>query len=136
MGRFLTHLVLTGALAVAPVLRVLCYSSCMPELGAMARTMAASDATPECHERDDSHHSAPESDSAPPQDDCMHGGESASSSLSASGKSVGGDRPKLSVISMVAVAQLSVVLSDICRDAQSTPSAGQRLGRFLTPLRI
>ena len=136
MGRFLTHLALTAAVALVPAMRVLCYTSCVPEASPMAETMVASDTTPACHERDDSHHSTPASDSAPLQDDCTHGGESSPSSLSASVRSFGGDGPRVPVFLIVAVPPLSIVLSDVRRDASSTPSTGQRLGLFLTPLRI
>ena len=136
-GRLLIHLALTGALVGAPALRVLCYSSCVVAAGPMAETMAASDATPACHEHDDGrHHSTPESNSAPPQDDCTHGGESSSSGLFASAKSIGGDGSKVLVVSTVAITHLSVVSSDVRPDTPSIPPGSQRLGRFLTPLRI
>ena len=136
MSRLLTHLVLVAAVMLVPALRVLCYGSCVPAPSAMAETGVASQATPECHERDDSHHPSHEPDSAPLQDDCTHGGESSSSGLSASVKSGGGDGPRAPVISMVAVAHFPIVSSDIRRDAPSIPSTGQGLGLFLTPLRI
>ena len=136
MGRLLTHLALTGALVSMPVLRVLCYTACVPESSPMAEQMVASDATPECHEHDEGHHPTPESDSAPLQDDCTHGGESSSSSLSASVKSFGGDGPKVPVVSSVAVTHVSTVSSHIGLDALPIPSTGQQLGLFLTPLRI
>ena len=136
VGRFLIHLVLSGVLVVAPTLRVLCSSSCVLEEGPLADTIAASDATPECHERDGRHDSTPQSGSAPLQDDCTHGGDSSSSSLSASLKSFGGDGPRMPVISTVAVTHVSTVSSDILRDALPIASTGQRLGLFLTPLRI
>ncbi len=136
MRRFLTHSVLVTALVLIPALRVLCYGSCVAEASPMAEQMVASDATPACHERDDRHHSTPESDSAPLEGDCTHGGESSSSSLSASVKSFKGDGPRVPVISPVGVTYLSLVWSDIRRDAHSRTSTGQRLGLFLTPLRI
>ena len=131
MGRFLTHLALTTALMLVPALRVLCDGSCAPEASPMAETTVASDATPECH----SHQSIPESDSMP-QDDCTHGDESSAASLSAWVKSGSADGPKVSVIATVAMAHLSVISSDVRRDTSWIPSAGQRLGLFLTPLRI
>ena len=136
MGRFLTHLALTSALVAAPAMRVLCDTTCLPEASPMAEQMVASDATPECHEHDEGHHPTPESDSAPLQDDCTHGGESSSSSLFASVKSFGGDGPRVPVTSTVAVTHVSTVSSDIGLDALPVPSTGQRLGLFLTPLRI
>ena len=136
MGRFLTHLALTSVLVAAPSMRVLCFTSCVPEASPTAEQMVASDATPECHERDDDHYSTPESDSEPLQDDCRHGGDSSSSSLSASVKSFGGDGPRVPVISAIAVPHVSTVSSDILRDTLPIPSTGQRLGLFLTPLRI
>ena len=132
----LIRLALSGALAVAPTLRVLCYSSCAPEASTMEETMVASNATPECHERDDGHHSTPESDSEPLQDDCTHGGDSSSSSLSAAVKSFGGDAPRMPVFATIAVVHLVIVSSDIGLAASSIPSGDQSLGRFLTPLRI
>lgn len=136
VGRFLIHLVLTGALVLAPTLRVLCYRACVTEASPMVEKMPASDA-PEFHGRHDSHHSSsPESDSAPLEDDCTHGGESSSSSLSASLKSFGGDGIRVLVTSPVAAAHLLIVSSNIHRDIPSIPRTGQLLGLFLTPLRI
>ncbi len=132
MGRFLIHLALTTVLMLVPALRVLCDGSCAPEARPMAETTVASDATPACH----SHQSTSESDSTPPQDDCTHGDESSAASLSAWVKSDGDDGPKVSVIATVAMTHLSVISSDLRRDLSWIPSTGQRLGLFLTPLRI
>ena len=136
VGRFLIHLALSGVLVVAPTLRALCSSSCVLEAGPMAEAMAASDATPACHERDGRHDSTPQSGSAPLQDDCTHGGDSFSSRLFTSAKLVGGDAPRMPVIATIAVVHVSTVSSDILRDALPIPSTGQQLGLFLTPLRI
>ena len=136
VGRFLIHLALSGVLVVAPTLRVLCYSSCLLEAGPMAAdTLVASDATPACHDDDTRHHSPPASDSAPLQDDCTHGGDSFSSRLFTSATLVGGDAPRVPVIVTTAMIHASTA-SDILRDALPIPSTGQRLGLFLTPLRI
>ena len=136
VGRFLTHLALAAALAVVPALRVLCYGSCVSEAGSTAENMVASDATPPCHEPSDNHHSQHESDSAPPPDDCTHGGVSSPAGLSRSVKAVGDDGLGVPVVSAVALAHLSIVSSDIRRDAPPRGSPGQLLGLFLTPLRI
>lgn len=136
MGRFLTHLLLTGALVVVPALRVLCYSSCAPEAIPVAETVVASDATPECHERGESRHSTPETGTSPLPDDCTHGGESSSSSLKASAKLVGGDGPKDPLASTVPFTGLPVVLSDVRWDVLPVRPSVRSLGPFLTPLRI
>ncbi len=136
MSRLLTSLVLTGALVGAPALRVLCYSSCVLDVDPMAKQMIASDATPECHQRDEGHHSTPASDSSPLQDECTHSGESSSSSLNASVKFVGGDGPRVPSVSTVPPAHLSIASSDPRRESPPIPATGQRLGLFLTPLRI
>ena len=135
MGRFLIHLALSGVLVVAPTLRVLCYSSCVLEEGPMADTIAASGATPECHDRDRLD-STPESGSVPLQDDCTHGGDSSSSGLLTSAKLVGGDAPRMPVIATIALVHLAIVSSDIRRHSPSRPSGDQLLGRFPTPLRL
>lgn len=136
VGRFLTHLVLAAALAVVPALRVLCYGSCVSEAGSMAENMMVPHATPACHEPSDNHLPRHESDSAPPPDDCTHGGVSSPSGLSTSVKSVGGDGPRVPVVLTFALAHLSIISSDIGRDAPPRRSTGQLLGLFLTPLRI
>ena len=136
VGRFLTHLVLAAALAVVPALRVLCYGSCVSAAGSMTENMVASDATPACHEPSDNHHPQHESDSAPPPDDCTHGGVSSPSGLSTSVKSVGGDGLGVPAVSTFALALLSLISSDIRRDAPTRRNTGQLLGLFLTPLRI
>ena len=136
MGRFLTHLLLTAVLVVAPALRILCYGSCAPDAIPTAETVTASGATPECHERDESHHSTPETGHSPLPDDCTHGGESSLSSLKASAKLVGGDGPRDPLASTVSSAGLTVVLSDVRRDAPPVRPSVQSLGLFLTPLRI
>ncbi len=136
VGRFLIHLVLAAALAVVPALRVLCYGSCVSEAGSMAENMVASDATPACHEPSDNHHPQHESDSAPPPDDCTHGGVSSPSGLSTSVKSVGGDGLGVPAVSTFALALLSLISTDIRRDAPARRNTGQLLGLFLTPLRI
>ncbi len=135
MGRFLTHLLLTGAMVVAPVMRVLCYGSCAPDAILVAEAVTVSDATPECHERDESHHSTPETDTSPLPDDCTHGGESSLSSLKASAKLVEGDGPRDPLASTVPSAGLPVS-SDVRWDAPPVRPSVQSLGLFLTPLRI
>ena len=136
VGRLLMHLALTAVVVVTPALAVLCYSSCFLEAGAMADAQVASDATPACHDDDTRHHSPPASDSAPLQDDCTHAGDSFSSGQLRSAKSVGGDRLQVPVIVTTTVVYPFIFSSDIRRDASSISSGGQRLGRFLTPLRI
>ncbi len=114
MGRLLTHLLLTGALVVAPVIRVLCYGSCAPDAIATAETASASDATPSCHEPDKSHHSMPKPDNSPLPGDCTHGGESSLSSLKASATQlVGSDGPRVPLVSTIPSAHLLVVPSDV-----------------------
>ena len=102
----------------------------------MTENMVASDATPACHEPSDNHHPQHESDSAPPPDDCTHGGVSSPSGLSTSVKSVGGDGLGVPAVSTFALALLSLISSDIRRDAPTRRNTGQLLGLFLTPLRI
>ena len=136
MGRFLTHLLLTGALVVVPALRVLCYGSCAPDAIQAAETVTASDATPECHERGESRHSTPETGTSPLPDDCTHGGESSSSSLKASAKLVGGDGPKDPLALTVPSAGLPVVLFRVQWDVPPVRPTVRSLGLFLTPLRI
>ena len=136
VGRLLMHLALTWALMVTPALGVLCYSSCVLEVGPMADTHVASDATPACHDDNTRHHFPPASDSAPLQDDCTHAGDSSSSGLLRSAKSVGGNGLQVPVIATTAVVHPLIFSSDIRRNASLISSGRQRLGRFLTPLRI
>ena len=140
VGRFLTHFVLVAAVVLVPALRVLCYGACVPQASPHARPMVenvvTSDATRACHERNRSPHPSHEPTSDPLQDDCTHGGEASLSSLSASAKSFGDTGPRGPAISTVVATDFSIVSSDIRRDTPSIPSTGQRLGLFLTPLRI